>query len=165
MSDVNATLPEVEVTAQRDPPAPAPAAPVASPTLFGRRWYLSVSGQAKSNGGLADVMNLSDFHIQFQVEQGQMMTPWRMEATIINVPLDLAAQVTAEYTDVTLWAGYQHARYGQLFAGQIGIALLNVAHRRAQYFLLDRALDELRQIAFFAAVLGEVGAHRDIGLL
>lgn len=115
-SSTEVTLPPVEVVAKRDPPAPELTPPPGK--LFGRLWALAVGTPTDAGGG-GKAINLSDFHIEFSVETGMMLNPWQLTATVTNVPDDLAQQITQEFTNVTLSGGYQHARYGQLFAGDI----------------------------------------------
>ncbi len=103
------------------PPAPVEKAPAPTPPpgkLFGRLWALAVGTPTDAGGG-GKAVNLSDFHIEFSVETGMMLVPWKLTATVTNVPDDLAQQITQEFTNVTLMGGYQHARYGQLFAGDV----------------------------------------------
>ena len=113
-----------------DPPVPVAARPAASPRLFGRMWALVVAApksatpidtmpDSQHEDAMGGTIDLSPFHIVFSVETGQFMVPWKLQATVHNVPDDIAKQITDEYTEVTLDAGYQHARYGQIFEGQI----------------------------------------------
>ena len=81
-------------------------------------WSLIVA-TAPDDKGYGDTVSLSEFHVEFEVQTAQMMVPWKLVATIYNVPEELRAKITQEYVEVALFGGYQHARYGQLFDGQI----------------------------------------------
>jgi hypothetical protein len=87
--------------------------PYGSGPLWTRWWNLTLGDQP------GNTVNLSQFHIQFSVDQGAFQSPWRMEATVINVPRQLALQITQQYTYVALAAGWQKVRRGVLFGGQV----------------------------------------------
>ena len=123
-SPTEITMPEVEVTATRIAPTPA-AAPTASNKKWLRAWNLSVgtSGPGLSENGQAVIgvsntdaktmtqggsaLDLSDFRITFDVEKIASRMPWRMTATVYNVPKELSQRIADQYTNVTLIAGYQ----------------------------------------------------------
>jgi hypothetical protein len=110
-SDVNATLPEVEVTAQRDPTPPA--------ALWMRMWDLVISNESGKTTE-ADVVSLAQFRIEFEVETSMAQWPWTATITVTNPPDELVnSPYLEQFSQVVLYGGYQKARYGQLFAGSI----------------------------------------------
>jgi hypothetical protein len=110
-TDVNATLPETVVTAKRDPTPPV--------ALWMRMWDLVISNEQQGARGAA-ALSLANFHLQFEVETSMVRWPWAATITVTNPPAALADDPNLDqFTKVALYGGYQHARYGQLFAGQI----------------------------------------------
>jgi hypothetical protein len=110
-TDVNATLPETVVTAKRDPTPPA--------ALWMRMWDLVISNDQPGQKE-ATALSLAAFHIQFEVETSVIRWPWVATMTVINPPDELTGSPALEqFSKVALYGGYQKARYGQLFAGQI----------------------------------------------
>jgi hypothetical protein len=85
----DATLPEVTVTAKRDPPQP------------GKK------------------IDLSEFHLTFEVKRAAFQTPASLVAHIYNVGDDLMQRIASEFTRVTLSAGYQNGPYGVIFDGVV----------------------------------------------
>jgi hypothetical protein len=90
----DATLPEVVVTAKRDPP---------------------------SAGGIQDgqTIDLSEFHIIFEVTKTAFQTPRKLTARVYNPGRDLMAKIDRQFTQVRLEAGYQHQPYGEIFKGTV----------------------------------------------
>jgi len=84
--------------------------------LFGRMWDLTLSTD-QPGVPTATAINLSEFHIQFSVEMMAMQVPWRLTATVINPPDELANQIITQATKVSLYGGYLSAQYGHLFSG------------------------------------------------
>ena len=96
----------------------------ATQNLWLRTWNLTIgtdgpgltsdSGQAvigvgsdantASQGGAT--LDLSDFRITFQVTQTTGSMPWKLVATVYNVPDELATKIADQFTNVTLTAGY-----------------------------------------------------------
>ena len=117
---VNATLPEVEVTAKRestrlpcrrfDRQQQALAARTSALPCRARPGSASaidVGGSASSKTQQGKSISLSDFRIVFEVEQNfTHLPPWKLIATIYNVPPKLVKQIVEQYTNVALTAGY-----------------------------------------------------------
>jgi hypothetical protein len=103
------------------PPAPTIPASTASNKKWLRSWDLVVGQQTPPPGTAAvDVgsssasrtqgggaLSLADFRIVFDVELVTSHMPWKLTATVYNVPPSLANQIAAQYTNVVLVAGYQ----------------------------------------------------------
>jgi hypothetical protein len=85
-------LPEVTVTAKRDPST------------------TTKSGQT---------MDLSLLHITFTVEKGTYQSPTTAVIRVYNLGLDDMAKIAKQYKQVTLEAGYQNDPYGIIFKGTI----------------------------------------------
>lgn len=68
------------------------------------------------------VVSLADFHCIFEVEQSQTQFPWKLTATVYNVPFDWM-NALKEYSVASLYAGYQkvgHPGGGDLlFSGNV----------------------------------------------
>jgi hypothetical protein len=110
-SDVNATLPETVVTAKRDPPPPS--------ALWMRRWDLVIATDSGEKTE-ADATSLANFHIQFDVNLACMQTFQTAHMVVHNPPPELLVKdVLQQYSSVSLYGGYEKARYGELFSGTI----------------------------------------------
>jgi hypothetical protein len=141
-SDTDATLPEVTVTAKREPAQQAASS--GTNKLWLRAWDLTVEkpgGTAGSGGSTSssviDVghdedsktqggtsISLADFRIVFSVEKSAMQVPWKLTATVYNVPDWLSKKIVDQYTEVTLVAGYlipakSNSQAGALTSGQV----------------------------------------------
>ena len=79
---------------------------------------------------------------------------WRQRLPGLIAP-ELNAHCRAGFVDQPL----------DLVSRQLGGAISNLPDRGAQYLLLHRALYEFRQVAFLAAMLGEIGSDGDISFL
>jgi hypothetical protein len=75
------------------------------------------------------------------------------------LPISIGPEFVADHG-----AGFLDQRL-HLDGGQVGVALLDVAHRRTQHLPSDGAFDEFRQVAFPAAMLGELRAYGNVGFL
>jgi hypothetical protein len=86
---------EVVVTAKRDPP----------PTT----------------GGIQDgqTVDLSDFHIIFEITKTAFQTPWKLTARVYNPGRELMGKIDRQFIQVRLSAGYQHGPYGEIFNGVV----------------------------------------------
>lgn len=64
-------------------------------------------------------LDLSEFRIQFNVNQSDLETPNAAYIRVINLSDDTAQQIQKEFTRVTLQAGYQKGAFGIIFDGTI----------------------------------------------
>lgn len=79
---------------------------------FGRKASLVVSG-----GGQA--LDLSALRFKFYVYQSDLQSPNHLICRVYNLSGTTSQQVQAEYTRVTLQAGYENGPYGVIFDGTI----------------------------------------------
>ena len=123
-SDVDATLPETLVTATRLPSDQPTGQPSTQQNLWLRTWNLTLgqsgagittpSGQSAIGVGSdtssltqgGTTLDLSEFHFTFEVTQAVGGAPWKLLATVFNVPLELAQKISDQFTTVALTAGY-----------------------------------------------------------
>jgi hypothetical protein len=79
----------------------------------------SITNVKSEPAGAVDgrTMDLSDYHLVFEVEQSAYSTPWHMTVRVYNLEQDVMQFITKEYTQVKLDAGYKHGPNGTIFNG------------------------------------------------
>jgi hypothetical protein len=115
------------------------------PSLFGRRWELTLAkpvGGPTANVSAPDLppqivpatevggplnpsatqggtqLPLGAFHFTFEVDQIALQTPWRATVTIYNPPSNYSPKVYKEYSKLTISAGYANANTAAVAAQQ-----------------------------------------------
>lgn len=81
--------------------------------FFGRRCSLLLLD------GSDEALDLSDFHVTFEVRQEDEESPNNARITVENLSSDTVQAVQNEYSRVVLQAGYWNAPFGVIFDGQI----------------------------------------------
>ncbi|UGB47005.1 hypothetical protein LQ772_06855 [Frateuria edaphi] len=115
-----------------------------------RKIELSVSG-------IADAYDLSDLHVEFQVNNAIVGTPKWATLRIWNLGPDKATQIIREFTGVTLAVGYADLDAQRIIAGEIA----QVAYGREN--AVDTYLDLMVQDADRALLWGTISKSLDIG--
>lgn len=105
------TLPTTTVTAKRDP-VPAKA-------LWMRMWDVVIARPGGDDASDMNVQSLSQFHFQFEIDLSCNSNIQKAMVMIYNPPPELVTNNLAQWNDITITGGYQNARYGELFSGQI----------------------------------------------
>lgn len=67
----------------------------------------------------SNALDLSDFHIIFDVQQEDQESPNNARIRVHNLAPDLVKRIKGEYSRVVLQAGYQQTNYGVIFDGTI----------------------------------------------
>lgn len=67
----------------------------------------------------SDTLDLSEFHIKFNVRQMDVNAPNTADITIYNLEDSTAQRIQSEFQQVSLQAGYDGGNFGVIFAGTI----------------------------------------------
>jgi len=84
---------------------------------MGQPLYLRKISLITSNA--QEAIDFTEFKIVFKVKQWDLQTPNNLFARVYNVAPQTIQRVNAEFTRVTLSAGYQKAQFGTIFDGTI----------------------------------------------
>jgi hypothetical protein len=94
-----------------DPPPDTPGAPDFS---------ITNQSAAKPPPGISGkTMDLSEYHMVFEVEQSAYSTPWKLTVRVYNLEQNLMQAIAKEYTQVQLEAGYLNGPKGIIFNGLV----------------------------------------------